>query len=1701
MSASSVVRQLLSTLEQSSLREEARSLRQQFDQRGWAGLGAPDIALVAALVGRLQTFPPAAVVTPVAPLPAAVALARDAPAQPEEVGWSPWENGSAWIDTIPRGRECLSLLDELARCDEADAALTLLSRLFVGHLRYEAHVVDETQRLDSTAVIRRLRTIARHGDFMVSLAELVFPYPHGSNFQPIFRRHPYGLVVAIAPGWNACQFAYREEKDGGTLVPRTRQMVGYARGGELRDTLLIWLRRMSLLRLTGGEEVVELVRRVESALGPDPVEVSRQWNPVALAPSLSTPPGVTWDRLLDHERRAFLQEDRGAPGQQPRLWWGLERVLRMALPFTLAHKQARLCYRGYDLEAPTSPEVASRSGKSWFRRLTLKLELVFDDGRALPLSLPVGVPEVDDQGRMLLDGLWYRWVPRVFGKGLLSAGDARVQEPSFDEGFEEEVEEESPIPEQGAAPEGAGPEPELESPLELLKEEGLAPSVLRASRDPVAIGSLAGGSLCAFLESATYRKLMGISMRLASYEDDAHELPRSLPALLRGVVGRDDRLLLVSKVFLKAVLEPAPGMTTPEELLPILRHAVATDAGTAPAWACPDVSADLRPGAWVPVEVARLTPGGDLSVPLRNATGVVRLGVSMESLPQVNPRAGGTGGLGTRGWIARGLSHFASLPAGRLRSAAQVALQARPLSEGLRVVSVHGPRLCARWTMEAPPPPESKVVRAREFSVRIPGLMQSEGVVAHRVLLSRGACVKAGDAWLEAERSLWAQLAGTRPRTTSLHEMNMWSLAANVFTFTPKKPTKDEAEEETILPLPSLKLPKAVERWFVPPGVHGQVLDIHEELERDKSGEGLAWRITLVVGTEAPSFPWSHLVLPDGRVLPFQEGLRREDAPYQEDGAPAQLVIEDPTLAAISPSDVWFDGVTGELLERATAHVGTCFVLPATRDVLVGPDLQLRFRARDGEGIPASAEAPALSAMERLWWTAARPEDSAKLAEVERAWAGDVPPFLPRLAEVLEAADIAPPDWMKTKSTRQPGKGRAAKLESLTMSRVRQWTTGYAKEDDAPVRWSCWCGRTHGRRRAFEPCEPGSWGCGTPVVLRPPTQERRALPALGLCEPVLHPWRMESAACLLGLTLPELKAQQVRVGAVVLGILMRQALRNGAPGAAGRKRLEGRLSAAEREALLRGLETLEHDVATGSADLVGRFFLSSLAVLPNTFHPTGLPPGAPGLVKSPLTEAYHRVRFASNRLVALRASGARLVIETARASFHEAVAALFGPMDQGMHRDEPTSLAGLITRLWPLTRAPGLRSVVPGLFRMEGSPVAAGFDGAFIERGVERLPHVHELLSRASPAEVRTETRVEEDPDSDDEGWDESPRDGIEVVRLRMAPTSPGVSTIGIFSSEQALFLPPLPSPACEPLSAEFWEGRAARERLLRLHLPRLMGLVGAFSTSDAEQVDAGRESPDAQRMPPGSVGTVALRELMGALVLRESRPLDLCRLLEARRPTPLVEDGARASVWVEERVRRAFPGEGAWLRTAHRLLARALAGWWKSRPREGAPSGWSWAPPDQKGAAGGRRFVPPLASVAWARWPGMEAATTPVRFLVAHAGLPVEGVWSPVLLRALGLEAGAVPMGTELPQTQPTLVVPVPPPGAAPVVSPHPEEILVATPLFVPPPIPPVGDVDEVSLLEVTMVAWLGDNTGLLPEVSLLSTSMDVWLKRGRVS
>ncbi|MFY0523103.1 hypothetical protein ACN28I_07900 [Archangium gephyra] len=1615
------------------------------------------------------------------------------------------------MDAVPRGRELLALLESLTRCDDGDEATRLLHQLFVGHLRFETHAVEETGRLDSNQVLRRLRTVARHEAFVVSLLELSFPYEYPSTFQPVFRLHPYGLVVAIAPGWNTCQFAFRVKGDDASVTTRTRPLVGKLWDEALQDTLVVWLRRLELLRPRGADSPATLLERVEAALGPSPAEIVGNWSSIPVDTS-APPPGPSWRELPAHERRAFLQDDT-VPGT-PRCFWGLERVLRASFPMGVSNRRARICYRGYVLgEEACSAEDALRTGKSWVRRASLELEARIEDGTSFPVVLPVAVPEVSREGHLLLDGTWYRFVPRVSAVGRLlgsAISPAEFEAEDEEESEDEVLEIEGAKPAELAVGEEQGAFAEFVEVEPLAAEEDASEETFTALRGgPV---RAEGGSLAGVLEAAAARKLASVRKRIKSWVGEPHTLKTELPSMLRGLVGRDPELLLVSRQFLRLELEPMRHTGKPEDELPVLRH-VGEGAEFAPAWACPDVSAALPPGTWLPVAAARLAPGGELAVPVVREAGALRLAVEARPLWKVNPRTGASGGGPPSWWIASELATFALLPAGRLEGASAVATRARVLPSGLRALRVPGERLRGRFRQGLPLPPRSR--KRRILHARIPAVLREDGQPQHRLLCAEGRQVRPGQVWLEAPPALWG--ARTAPAEKKPKGSPLWNLLAQVFHPEPSGKQKNEQEAEVkareataaqVAVRQRAPGSLAWQRWTIPPGLAGIVVEVVEREERDRYGLCLGWRVTLVVAPEETEALHGHVVLADGRVIPLEGAYSEEDAPFMADGTGADLLIEDPHLMeGIRGASPWRDGRTGEELSGAAELTERLHLLASSGPLLRGPDLRLRFRVRDGAGIPASSEAPALSTVDWTWWSAADPAGVVAVAQVARAWSGGLPPYWPHLVEVLEAADVLPPVIPAEGDEGTRSAAFAAKPPP-SASQIRRTAATYRDEKETPLRWSCACGRLTGVRRAHEVCAsldlvgtapaekalPDD-GCGTPVLLRAALSRRRRPQKLPLTEPVLHPWRLEAAAALLGLTCAELLEEHARSGATRLALRFAVALREEDPTAAARARL-AEVEPAKRVELVHGLELLRAMRDAGTLR-PHRFLLARLSVLPRALQPTGLPPGAPTKVQSALTRAYQDVHAASRLLSGLKSSGVSLLVRTARRTLQEKVRVLFGSPWQGVVSGEPRSLAELTARLWPLTRPPRLRSVIPGTFWVDGVLAEAGEPAKDVlpEPGFDPCLPARATALAAIPSQ-RDETSAEnQDPGKDEPVEEESkslepPTDAPElssssigILRLRAGPL--GATLTGVFTAKGPRLLPGRPLDDPQPDRRTFWMRRAAKERLIRLHLPRLMGLFAEFGAGEEGEVPA-QQSPSDR----GRLGAQLLRALVRALDTPRSNPAALCALLEASRPLPLENDGQRALERVSPALVAAFPGQGAMCAEGRAFLAEALVGWWTRAYGTAEVGGWVWMPVQERGPAGARRMLPPLSSPAWETWPGMTAATAPVRFLLSQEGQPVTTAWGYSLQVVLGLDVeplAATADEAELPslplQESEDVLLSDASPFPEPVE--WEEEVSPAPPLSWPAAQVLQGATEDVTLLDISLASWLSRGAVQPPDAS----------------
>ncbi len=1519
-------------------------------------------------------------------------------------GRSPIDDFRCWLDAVPSGPELCAALNTLALTRDPQVALEAVRSAFVGCLGFEQRSLDETARLTTTGSIRRLLLVGDHAGFVVSFAEVVHSGAYASALAPVFRFHPYGLVVAFSPGTNTCRLVYRRLSGSREGELWLRTLVGGRVGREPYDNLLVWAKRLDLLRPRFGDDAAALMLRAEAVLWLPAVEIARRW-PSAPVSETDPLPGTRWPEVAGRGLDAFLQA-RAHPAE--RLFWGLERVLRDRFPMPIAAGAAWLHYERYGVTAaPDDREQAWAEERTWAHRVALRLRLgpaSGPDPGAEPLILEAGVPALDEAGCFLVDGQLMCFVPEVHEDGSLWR---RLPEEELREIDEDTLLDLGPA---GApptlAPETAEEESGADGPEAKADADGPG---LDDSGGPEILG---GASTCTLLEVAAARKLGALAVQLWRLEDGADA--RALAWPISKLRGRDPVFLLASRVFLRAVLEPVRRPSRPACTLPVLRQARGCEARTAPAWACPDVSADLPSSTWLPVASARLDPVGGLTVPHRDQAGAVRLGPPADPPSEANARCGGAGPGPALWWIAEGLGPYAALPPGGLGAPAAVAAWSQDVSIP-HVLRVPGERLRARVARQHLPGPQRRSVRLR---VRIPDSFGSEELPAPRLLAAVGVCVQPGDAWLSASSESWL-----RPESAS-RPPPLRRLLGSVMEVEPHGRAAREV-------------------WRVPPGLGGLVVGASLHPVRGRFGVRLGWNACLTVRPRAGSTgDLGHLVLPDGRLAPIVAPLPPEDAPCLTDGTPAGAVVEDPSVSAAGGAPAgWTDGRTGEPVAAAVEVVGGLRVVPPPGGpAVLAPDWWLHFRRRDGEGIPGHPTSPALSAGDRRGGAARGAGGWSAVAESERAWAGGEPPWWGALRQVLRAGRLergAPP----AEPSRGGGRRVWSASEPMATRFVGSSSHGGLPDDDR-VAWRCDCGEVTGAARACEPCAR----CGRRALPRAAAQGRPGM--LRLPEPVVHPWWMGAAAALGGQTEEELRAMLHSLGTAAVRSWLRGA--SDRPFEAAERRLHDGLGHQTAVRLGRGVQRLRTLVE--HSGWFERLFLDEVLVLPEGLLPAGLPRRGPGVLAAPLRYAYRRVHWAMRRLRPWRGRTWSAPVAAARQGLQEAVDALFGPTPAWPNPGEDGSLSGLLARLWPLTRAAGLRSVVPGTFALRGEPASTGESDA------------HEVLLRsiafgsprsADPASADLALVEEEVPVA----WRAAPRPTIRLGVVtaegpRMAPARPSA---------------PLPSDAPD----SWWRRRDA----LAAWTSTLLPFVGVMLTA-----------PD-PAAPPDRDPRLALAALAAALESPVSQPERLHGVLLRRLPWMLPSDDHAACSQVAALVEQAFPGDDAALRRARDDLVLVLAGWWRVAPSIDDPVGWRWLPTGRPASRGARRALPPLGSPAWRIWPGFGAVVCPVEWFWEAGCEP--SAWPALIRHLVGIRTGELPRpSAERPSGQ----VAVGPPAESALVATArdalPEQDVAVDGRV------PGGEQDRPANEGGQVTPDDGDGTTVVPDVRRLRVRLIDWLR-----
>jgi hypothetical protein len=630
-----------------------------------------------------------------------------------------------------------------------------------------------------------------------------------------------------------------------------------------------------------------------------------------------------------------------------------------------------------------------------------------------------------------------------------------------------------------------------------------------------------------------------------------------------------------------------------------------------------------------------------------------------------------------------------------------------------------------------------------------------------------------------------------------------------------------------------------------------------------------------------------------------------------------------------------------------------------------GPDPWLHFRLIDGAGVVDRPDSPSLTEAERRWLHVAEPSVGAALNRVEWTWSGGFPSYLPHWVEVLASGDTAPPPlgpecWTAGPFER-PHQGGSADVDPKQKDARRLAISRDPSEDDL-WGWTCACGALRGIEHAAIACAE----CGSPVTLEALPAEAVACSMLALPCRVLHPWRQHIAAAVLGLLPDELMALLRSHDPEDVYALIDDAFET--PLRSLERRLEMAATRLEQARLGELLHRARRDL--GSSISHRDLYVTQIPVLPASLRFNGLPPGSSVLVAGPNTMRYRTLRFCIEQARAVERESAPALRASVAAGLKQAVDELFGDVDR-VRPGELDSLAGLASRLWPLTRDARLASAPPGAFRVPRLRAIQPDDRSALLSARARVAF-RESLPRW------VETAIEA-------SWASPEPDGAGLWLTTQA---------GVARVETA-------TPAWRaPSTLEWWVERAALTRLAEHYVPLLAGVASEW---DRVQAGGAQESAKTPGAEPSSEGWQSIGALLRAVRRDGARPSALVELLESRPLLTLPDDPQTAAEALRDPLEKACPGDEPNLRSARSWFASVLAGWWRGPITPEHPLGWRWLPLDEQLQAPWQRAVPPLRGRAWRSWSDVEAATRPVRWLLRRPPHP-----GPALSALLGLPAPA---------------------------------------------------------------------------------------------
>lgn len=923
-----------------------------------------------------------------------------------------------------------------------------------------------------------------------------------------------------------------------------------------------------------------------------------------------------------------------------------------------------------------------------------------------------------------------------------------------------------------------------------------------------------------------------------------------------------------------------------------------------PAWACLELAPHLEPGQMLPVAGSRLGPGGVIAAVVPDGKGALCLTASEHE----HPRLRDSGSQAEKQlWVSPSLEAFSAVAAGRVSRPLDVAgggvpLRLRtfvpaeaPVALALHAASLPRRRATRRWTFDVP----------RHLDATEPMTLE----------VGAGQTVREGDL-LAHVASGWVDSKFER------HDLVRVGMAIR------NRSTKDAESRRSRIEV------------RCPPALAGLIESIEVVTIHDLRGRPVRERLALVVSRRVS---FSDAVLPDGRTIRLRD-VSAGDLPFDaEDGTRADAaLLPDGGLAAadVAGETSWKCGLTGEPVQ-GTPDVLEVWLLPRPEPRL--PDPCLPARALDSWGVPRSAHDPQLTvgALRRL--LVAQPPQAGALLGRLQSWTGS-PWATTSLFDLSRACHLPPPPTVPADWLLDEEEGAAEAYDPLR-TRLHKEAGAPYRVDMGPWAWSCDCGLLCAARYAQIPCAE----CGSTVKRRWIGLPNRRQP---LPLPILHPWRIELTAALLGLTGEELEQLARTEDCSALYAATEAALEEPTRSLARRLvdadawiavELQRQLQLVE-DALLRGLRLEE-------------LWIRELTLLSPRLLFDGYRTGAPDLTASPLTARYRKIEGLSGFGAAEPGTPMR---RATWVELQKAVSELFG---EAVGTPESGTLASLWSRLWPTTCEPNVPIAVPGLFEScEGRDLHASL--------------VAKLMRS--------------------EGKSDEPRRVLGLLG------TDGVESLNVPS------LPPL-----DVTDPDAWKERAALSECWGPRLPFLAAVC--LGVDEKPSIVAGLRGMDgaAELQGAGSLGMVVLRELFRLLASPGGRPSALLQLLAASPPLALPRAREDALARLDERLLLALPGEQFAPRLVREALARVLGGFWAGTPTRQHPDRWVWTQLADSAPPGFRRTVPNLASSAWLVWPGIKMLCAPIlaalqgwesgRTAGHAAGLGLE---TPELPEALSIEA-----------------------------------------------------------------------------------------------